>query len=42
MTTTQRVIWTACPNGMTKAGRLRISVAVGPQLSPEVTGSATP
>ena len=42
MTTTQRVIWTACPNGVTKAGRLRISVAVGPQLSPEVTGSATP
>ena len=42
MTTTQRVIWTACPNGVAAGGRLRISVAVGPQLSPEITGSATP
>jgi len=29
---TQRVIWTACPNGVAKNGKLRISVAVGPQL----------
>ena len=28
----QRVIWTACPNGVAKNGKLRISVAVGPQL----------
>src|SRR5271168_2671764 len=42
MTTTQRVIWTACPNGVTAAGRLRVSVAVGPQLSPAATGGATP
>lgn len=29
---TQRVIWTACPNGVGKDGKLRISVAIGPQL----------
>ena len=29
---TQRVIWTACPNGVAHNGKLRISVAVGPQL----------
>ena len=33
MTSAQRIIWTACPNGITEAGRLRISVAVGPQLA---------
>ncbi len=29
---TQRLIWTACPNGVAKDGKLRISVAIGPQL----------
>jgi hypothetical protein len=33
MSPTQRVIWTACPNGVAANGKLRISVAVGPQLS---------
>jgi hypothetical protein len=42
MTTTQRVIWTACPNGITEAGRLRISVAIGPQLTAAAPGGGTP
>ena len=42
MTNFQRVIWTACPNGVTEAGRLRISVAVGPQLSPGISQVPTP
>src|SRR5579863_4532179 len=42
MTNFQRVIWTACPNGVTAAGRLRISVAVGPQLSPGISQVPTP
>jgi hypothetical protein len=33
MNPTQRIIWTACPNGVAANGKLRISVAVGPQLS---------
>lgn len=33
MSPTQRIIWTACPNGVAANGKLRISVAVGPQLS---------
>jgi hypothetical protein len=32
--TSQRVLWTACPNGMASTGKLRISVAIGPQLMP--------
>jgi hypothetical protein len=31
-TNQQRVIWTACPNGIASNGKLRISVAIGPQL----------
>jgi hypothetical protein len=37
--TTQRVIWTACPNGTSSDGRARISVAVGPQLSPSASNA---
>jgi hypothetical protein len=33
MSPSQRIIWTACPNGVAGNGKLRISVAVGPQLS---------
>jgi hypothetical protein len=33
MSSTQRVVWTACPNGLAKNGKLRISVAIGPQLT---------
>jgi hypothetical protein len=32
MTSQQRVIWTACPNGVAPTGKVRISVAVAPQL----------
>ena len=31
--TTQRVLWTACPHGRTTDGKLRVSVAVSPQLT---------
>lgn len=41
MSATQRVIWTACPDGVAASGNLRISVAVGPQLSPQVTDGVT-
>lgn len=37
--TTQRVIWTACPNGTAPNGNLRISVAIGPQLMPTGAGA---
>lgn len=37
MSTTQRVMWTACPDGVAANGQLRVSVAVGPQLSPQFT-----
>ncbi len=37
--TTQRVIWTACPNGTAASGKLLISVAIGPQLMPTGTGA---
>src|SRR5262245_53347134 len=39
MSFTQQIIWTACPNGVAAGGRLRVSVAVGPQL---FTGTASP
>ena len=32
MSSTQRVVWTACPNGVTSNGKLRISIAIGPHL----------
>jgi hypothetical protein len=32
--TKQRVLWTACPHGKAKDGRLRVSVHVAPQLFP--------
>ncbi|MGI5521662.1 hypothetical protein ACQEUX_11965 [Micromonospora sp. CA-259024] len=32
---TQEITWTACPNGRTKAGRLRVSVFIAPRLSPD-------
>lgn len=35
--TTQRVIWTACPNGLSPTGSLQVSVAVAPQLFPSTT-----
>jgi hypothetical protein len=38
MSPTQQILWTACPNGVAAGGKLRISVAVGPQF---VTGSTT-
>src|ERR1039458_7503360 len=37
--TRQRVLWTACPHGKAKDGKLRVSVHVAPQLFP--TGNAT-
>ena len=36
--TKQRVLWTACPHGKAKDGKLRVSVHVAPQLFP--TGNA--
>jgi hypothetical protein len=36
--TRQRVLWTACPHGKAKDGKLRVSVHVAPQLFP--TGNA--
>jgi hypothetical protein len=41
MTSVQRIIWTACPNGITEAGRLRISVAIGPQLRAGIPAGGT-
>jgi len=40
MTTTQRVLWTACPHG-TAAGKLQVSVHVGPQLFPNGNAVST-
>ncbi len=37
--TTQRVIWTACPNGTATNGSLLVSVAIGPQLMPTGSGA---
>jgi hypothetical protein len=37
--TTQRVIWTACPNGTASNGNLLVSVAIGPQLMPTGSGA---
>lgn len=37
--TSQRAIWTACPNGKASDGKLRVSVAIGPQLSPSGTNA---
>jgi hypothetical protein len=33
MSPNQQILWTACPNGVAANGKLRVSVAVGPQLT---------
>lgn len=39
---TERLIWTACPNGIASNGNLQISVAIAPQLYAVVVTSSAP